>query len=188
MNLSRKRIAALGWLAALFASGVILLVSLGHLSTPGALKRDTSWAIGGTYLGTDGVVLQNRRNNCGPAALKMIFDHYGVHCDLSEIERTVGLTSIGSSLLALKQMAEIRGLRSEGWSLTPDDVLSIPLPAMLFVHGNHYVVIDSMTAEGDIFVRDPAIGRLRIKKEVLPGIWNGETLVFWKSEHAVRGR
>jgi len=188
MTFPRKRVLVFAGLGALCACGAILLVLLSYLSTPGAFENTALWGTGSDYLGTAGVVLQHHRNNCGPAALKMIFDHYGVQCDLSEIERRIGLTPKGSSMLALKQISEIKGLRAEGWNFTLDDFLKSPLPALLLVHGNHYVVVDSASADGYLYVRDPALGRMRIKKETLHAVWNGETLVFRKSEHAASGK
>jgi len=132
----------------------------------------------GEYPGSEGIVLQDKQNNCGPAALKMVFDHYGISSALVEIESNVGLTEKGSSMLALKEMAELKGLKAEGWRLTLEDFLKVPMPAIVFVHGDHFAVVDSVTDDNDVVMRDPALGKVKLPGKKLLRIWNGETLVF----------
>jgi ABC-type bacteriocin/lantibiotic exporter with double-glycine peptidase domain len=123
------------------------------------------------------VILQNKENNCGPAALKMIFDHYKIPATLAEIENKVGLNNRGTSMLALKEMADLKGLHAEGWRLSLEDFLKTTFPVILFVNGDHYIVADSVLSD-TLFFRDPALGKLRLRINKLPEKWNGETLVF----------
>jgi ABC-type bacteriocin/lantibiotic exporter with double-glycine peptidase domain len=132
------------------------------------------------FLGTAGVVLQNKRNNCGPAALKMILDHHGIPSSLGEIEGRISLTRRGASMLALKEAAESMGLSAEGWRYTMEDLPKAPFPAILYVNGDHFIVADSIVS-GRVFVRDPAVGKLRLQRSGLLGIWEGETLLIWRS-------
>lgn len=135
----------------------------------------------GVYLGCEGVVLQDKSNNCGPAALKMILDHYGVPASVREIERRTRLTRDGSSLFALKKTAESFGMGAEGWRMKLEDLVKRRFPLIIFVEGRHFVVVDSVNRSGCFFVRDPAIGRLRISSRKLGDIWKGETLIFSES-------
>ena len=73
------------------------------------------------------VILQNKENNCGPVTLKMIFDHYKIPCTLDEIESNIKVTRRGISMLALKEMSELKGLHAEGWRLTVDDFDPYPI-------------------------------------------------------------
>lgn len=125
------------------------------------------------------IVLQNDNNNCGPAALKMIFDRYEIAATLDEIENKTNSRKTGTSMLALKEMAELKGLRAEGWRLRLEDLMKCTLPVILFVNGNHYVVLDSV-ANDTLFINDPALGKLKILKGKISKIWNGETLIFNK--------
>jgi len=152
------------------------------LQTPNANKKIAAWMMHADYLGSEGVLLQTKRNNCGSSALKMVFDHYHVSSTLQEIEGKVGLTEKGSSMLALKDMAELKGLKAEGWQFIPEDFLRSAFPSILFVNKDHFVVADSISAVGDIYLRDPAIGKLRIAKQKLHRIWEGETLIFKKDK------
>jgi ABC-type bacteriocin/lantibiotic exporter with double-glycine peptidase domain len=180
MNRQSKKFVAAAGLGSMLLFAVIVLGGMTLFSSPDEFKRFRSWWMGGEYLGSEGVVLQDKQNNCGPAALKMVFDYYGIPSTLAEIEQSVGLTAKGSSMLALKEMAELKGLRAEGWRYTLKDFLKAQMPVIVFVNGDHFAVVDSITEHKEILMRDPALGRLKLPAKRLPNIWNGETLVFGK--------
>jgi predicted double-glycine peptidase len=141
-------------------------------------KKIATLMMNAEYLGNEGVVIQTKHNDCGPNALKMIFDKYNIPSTLQEIEEKVKLSEKGSSMLALKDVAEMKGLKAEGWRFITEDSLRSFFPLILFVNKEHYVVADSISEVGDIYIRDPAIGKLRITKQKLHSIWEGETLIF----------
>jgi ABC-type bacteriocin/lantibiotic exporter with double-glycine peptidase domain len=123
------------------------------------------------------IILQNKENNCGPITLKMIFEHYKIPSTLNEIESNIKVTHRGTSMLALKEMSELKGLHAEGWRLTVDDLSKTTFPVILFVNGNHYVVADSVLCD-KVFLRDPTLGKLTFSIKNLLQMWKGETLVF----------
>jgi ABC-type bacteriocin/lantibiotic exporter with double-glycine peptidase domain len=125
------------------------------------------------------IFLQNKENSCGPVTLKMIFDHYKIPSTLNEIETRITSDKKGTSMLALKEMSEWKGLHAEGWQLTVEDLFKATFPVILFVNGNHFVVADSVQSD-TLFFRDPVFGQLRMRKNKLPEKWNGETLIFKK--------
>jgi ABC-type bacteriocin/lantibiotic exporter with double-glycine peptidase domain len=125
------------------------------------------------------IYLHQKENNCGPVTLKMIFDHYKIPSTLNEIESRITSNKMGTSMLALKEMSEWKGLHAEGWRLTVEDLFKATFPVILFVNGNHYVVADSLHSD-TLFFRDPVFGKLRMRINKLREKWNGETLVFKK--------
>ena len=127
------------------------------------------------------LILQNKENNCGPIALKMIFDHYKIPSTLIEIETRAKINDMGTSMLALKELAEAKGLHAEGWRLTIADLFKADFPVILFVNGDHYIVADSASRD-TIFVRDPTFGKFGLQKSTLSEKWKGETLVFNSSK------
>ena len=137
-----------------------------------------AWLKGAKYEGIEGVVLQTRTMNCGPAALKMALDSLGIDRELTDIESVIGLDETGSSLLDLMKYAESQGVHAEAWRLNIDDLADKPLPAIVFIEGDHFAVLDRITQHGEVVLRDPAIGRLRMSKETFGHIWRGETLVM----------
>ena len=137
------------------------------------------------YLGTEGVVLQDGANTCGPAALKMILDHHGVSVQLSDLERKGGRGKRGMDMSRLSRLATSFGLDAQGWRLGVDDLRARAMPAILFVEDTHFVVVDSIGDRHDFFVRDPAKGRMRLSKSMLQKIWKGEALLFCSAHPAM---
>jgi ABC-type bacteriocin/lantibiotic exporter with double-glycine peptidase domain len=91
------------------------------------------------------------------------------------------------SLMRLKEIGEHYGLRACGWKVDPKELPGMPMPAILFVDNRHFVVLDSVDREDRAFVRDPAIGRIRIPGKRLRSRWRGEVLVFTKKELTTAG-
>lgn len=130
------------------------------------------------YLGSEGVVFQDRSNNCGVAAIMMVLDHHGIRASQRKMEHVAKLDFKGVNFLTLQQLAEAAGLEAEGWRLGFDDLRRVQLPAILFTENHHFVVADSVDARDHLFIRDPAAGRLRIPRSRAIEIWKGETLVI----------
>ena len=172
---NRKR--CLGIAIVVFAA--VIVNSILIFRPPSIKQHPSDLYAEGEYQGKEGVLMQTRYNNCGPAALQMIFDHYNISSSLDEIDRSVRVAGNGTTMLSLKQMAELKGLHAEGWRLTLNDFMNISFPLLLFVHNDHFVVADSIR-NNMVFLRDPAIGKVRIATTDLPKIWGGEALVFAK--------
>ena len=173
-----------GWLfVALIAGSVIFSGYVLHKN----VMRSSScagWEASTECFGFDGVVRQTKLNTCGPAAMKMIFDHYGVVSNLGELERNTALTPEGISMMALKKIAEQYGLQATGWKFSAEDLPGISFPAIFFVRGNHYIVADSFANATGLYLRDPSCGRMLVRKKMLLQLWSGESIVF--SHNAVR--
>jgi ABC-type bacteriocin/lantibiotic exporter with double-glycine peptidase domain len=130
------------------------------------------------YLGFEGVILQNHRNNCGLAALMMVFEYHGISVSREEMERKAKPARQGVSISTMKELSQSFGLQATGWRFTFGDLPGVQFPAILFVENRHFIVVDSIGEGESLFVRDPAIGRMRISRKILMDRWKGETLVF----------
>jgi ABC-type bacteriocin/lantibiotic exporter with double-glycine peptidase domain len=157
--------------------GFVLAVSA-RLSDPTNGYELAARERGAGYLGIEGVIMQDKGNTCGPAALKMILDAHGKTVQLSELEKRSDTIHGGWSMQSLKNLAEHYGLRAEGWKLDVEALCRSRFPVILFVENRHFVVADSVDTGGFFLVRDPAIGRMKIHRRALGRIWTGETLVF----------
>ncbi len=172
---SRKRLVAIA--IAILAAGIVNsdgILRL-HLHQRGLAHVYE----GGVYEGKEGVLMQTSYNDCGPASLQMIFERYGIVSSVDEIEQHVGMKAGGASMLSLKEAADRKGLHAEGWRLTMTDFMKASFPLMLFVNDDHFVVADS-TCGQEVFLRDPAVGRIKMPLLELPRIWRGETLMIAK--------
>jgi len=117
------------------------------------------------------------RRSCGPIALQKIFRHYGIRATLAEITASVPLTRRGTSLGALKEAAEARGMKAEGWRICFEDLQHVRLPAIVYVNGNHFLVVDSIAGDDAVFVSDARGAWVMTRGEFLQG-WHGETLIL----------
>jgi len=178
----KKIVAAAGLLSLIVVIGGLVGITQ-IFSSPDSFRRTWAWWMGAQYLGTKGVVMQTMRNNCGPAALKMVFDHFGIMSTIVEIDTSMNLTRRGASMLSLKELAEKKGLGVEGWKYTIADLVKAPMPAIVFVHGDHFAVADTVMSNGFVILRDPALGKLKMSLNNFQKIWKGETLVFNKCDN-----
>jgi ABC-type bacteriocin/lantibiotic exporter with double-glycine peptidase domain len=133
---------------------------------------------GGVFLGTDGVVMQNSWNTCGPAALRMVLKGFGKIAPSDDLEKVSSSQHNGWSMLELKELAERFGLHGVGWRIDVESLEKRRFPLILYIENRHFIVVDSVDAHGFAFLRDPAIGRIKIKRSTLGKIWKGETLMF----------
>lgn len=140
----RKTVAAVGLSSILAIAGSVPVAAF-VVGFPDALWRFSIRATAGKHLGMEDVALQDKPNNCGPAVIKMLFDHYKIPSTLAEIEKRVGLTEKGTSMLSLKETAESVGLRAQGWRYSLENLQRAPMPVIVFVHKDHFALVDSVT-------------------------------------------
>lgn len=137
---------------------------------------------------SEGVVVRQRgRSDCGAAALKMIFNHYGIDGTLEDLEAATRTGPDGTSLLALKHVAKQRGLPSQGLRLSVERLVGVSMPAIAHVHGSHFVVVRSATADR-IVVDDPSIGRLRMNADAFNRSWDNVILTFSRPNNTTQDK
>lgn len=159
----------------LFAAAIVCAALLQQV--PGMYRRISVSLSGAEYLGTEGVILQQHKNDCGPAALAMVLNGAGVRIQREEILQQTVMSEKGTTMEELRKFAESRGVILEGWKLSIGELSGRKLPAMLFVRQEHFVTADSIV-RGEIFFRDPAVGRLKMREERFNKIWDGYALIM----------
>ncbi len=133
--------------------------------------------LGATCLGTGGVVLQQEKNDCGPAALCTFLDHLRIPYRKSWVYGLLPRKDTGVTMLALKQAAIRIGVRVTGLRLDPSRLRGVPVPLLAAVEGDHFVVITRVDEWGCVEVADPAIGLVRFPFDQFRRIWQGECLL-----------
>jgi ATP-binding cassette subfamily B protein len=159
---------------------LILLGSIGLATVAWAGSYTCLHAGGIQSLGREGVFFQRAANDCGAAALKMILDHFGIAMDYAQLLRRLNTGAVGTAMLSMKDLARAQGLLCEGWRLAPQDLTRIPLPAVLLLRPNHFVVMDRLGPNQGVSVLDPIRGKLRMSVRRLLSDWKGEALLFSK--------
>ena len=128
-------------------------------------------------LGFDGVVRQRGRSDCGAAALAMVLASFDRPVPVELLEDELPIGPRGTSMLALRDSAARHGLEATGWRVSWAHLASVPLPAIAFVDGDHFVVV--LRADASMVeLADPSRGRLRLSRRAFARRWRGEILTF----------
>ncbi|HEX3109758.1 MAG TPA: cysteine peptidase family C39 domain-containing protein [Thermoanaerobaculia bacterium] len=162
---------------------MLCILSLPSLASHLSMHRDLIKSFrarmdGAEYVGDTGVVLQPHRNDCGAACLKMVLAAHGIESDLARLAAAARTRADGASLLALREAAAREGLSGRAWMLTAADLAKAPFPVLLFIRGDHFVVVRRFVGSDVLEIDDPAIGRLRWPMASFRRVWKGESLVF----------
>jgi ABC-type bacteriocin/lantibiotic exporter with double-glycine peptidase domain len=179
--MGHRLLAILGLLG---IAAILIAVSLLPRSVPllqrnrRAIKALRARMEGAVFAGDDQVTLQAHGNDCAAAALTMILAAHGIHRSLDDLARELHLTARGTSLLNLRRESTKLGLEGRSWSIGVGDLGYLPLKAIAFVGGDHFVVIQRFVAPDVLEVDDPALGRLFWPVRAFKKAWSGETLVF----------
>jgi ATP-binding cassette subfamily B protein len=125
--------------------------------------------------------------DCGPTCLQIICRFYKKQYALDYLRQICNTTRAGSSLLGLKEAAELIGFSATGIQIAFEEIDETMLPCVAYWQQKHFIVLYKI--ENDkVFVSDPAIGLLtHSKKDFLTG-WsndgeNGILLVLEVPEH-----
>ncbi|MEU6424326.1 peptidase domain-containing ABC transporter [Microbispora sp. NPDC046973] len=132
------------------------------------------------------VVLQNTPTECGAACLAMVLSHHGHRVTLTELSERLGVGRDGLSARALLQGAREHGLKARGFSLDPEDLARVPLPAVAHWEFNHFVVVERWSPDR-VDIVDPGQGRRRLTQEEFSAAFTGVLLVFEPGEGFRRG-
>jgi len=116
--------------------------------------------------------------DCGPTCLRMVAAHYGRRYTLEGLREKCHLTREGVSLLGISEAAEKIGLRSTGVYSSFEELKKAPLPCIVYWNKQHFVVVYKISGkEGNeiVHVADPAIGKLKYRKEEFNRCWLSTT-------------
>ncbi len=135
-----------------------------------------AWLNGAQYLDERGVTRQAGAHDCAVACLTMMLADLPSAPPAGIVAARLGFLHRDASLYELTKAARMAGLEAESWVLSAADLVRARKPLIVFVDGNHFVVVD--TADGrSVTVRDPALGRLRYAQAAFLAHWQGESLV-----------
>ncbi|TYB50504.1 peptidase domain-containing ABC transporter [Nonomuraea sp. PA05] len=132
------------------------------------------------------VVLQNTDTECGAACLTMVLAHHGHRTTLHQVAGRLGIGRDGLSARAIVDGAREHGLRARAFSLAPEDLARVPLPAVAHWEFRHFVVVERWSPDRVDLV-DPGHGRRRLTPEEFGAGFTGVLLVFEPGEGFRRG-
>ncbi|MEU7898594.1 peptidase domain-containing ABC transporter [Nonomuraea sp. NPDC049152] len=123
------------------------------------------------------VLLQNNDTECGAACLAMVLCHHGQRTTLQQVAERLQVGRDGLSAKAIVDGARDHGLKARAFSLAPEDLARVPLPAIAHWEFNHFLVVERW-APDRVDVVDPAQGRRRLTAEEFGAGFTGVLLVF----------
>ncbi|MCF6351113.1 MAG: peptidase domain-containing ABC transporter [Flavobacteriaceae bacterium] len=110
--------------------------------------------------------------DCGPTCLKILVSFYNKSIPIQQLRGYCETTRLGSTLKNISEAAEKIGFRSLLVKINIEDLLSAPLPCILFWNNNHYVVLYKIK-RNTFYISDPAHGLLKYTKEEFLKHWIG---------------
>jgi HlyB family type I secretion system ABC transporter len=113
----------------------------------------------------------------GAACLAMVCRYFGKNVSLARIRQLVHTSLDGTSLKALCIAGTELGLATHSIKTTPKNLDKMPLPAIVYWHGNHWVVLFHLN-EKTAWVADPALGHRQIQREEFEERWTGYAALF----------
>ncbi|EHA7647735.1 peptidase domain-containing ABC transporter [Salmonella enterica] len=126
------------------------------------------------------LVHQTESSECGLACLAMICGHYGKNVDLINLRRQFNLSSRGTTLAGVTNIAEQLGLSTRPLSLDLDEIKALKMPCILHWEFNHFVVLISVK-RNRVVLNDPARGQRTVSLAELSKSFTGVALEVWPS-------
>lgn len=121
-------------------------------------------------------------SDCGPRSLLFVCENLHVPALLETLKRTAGTTEQGTSMQGLARAAHSLGLTAKGVQVSRDAWSEVRLPALAWVHGNHYLAVLEMQGDGEnarVRIHDPnALGETTITREDLQRMSGGYLLLI----------
>ncbi|MCC7453136.1 MAG: ATP-binding cassette domain-containing protein, partial [Crocinitomix sp.] len=111
--------------------------------------------------------------DCGPTCLRIIANFYGRKVSLEKLLNLSETTREGSSIKNITDAAKLIGFKTMGVRISYDQLKSgIPLPCIIFWQQRHFVVVYKVKND-QIWIADPAHGKIKIHKNELIKNWIG---------------
>lgn len=107
------------------------------------------------------VIVQTEVAECGLACLAMIAGFYGYTTDLASLRRKFSISSRGTNLKQLMDIAGDAHLSTRALRLECEDLVQLQLPCILHWDLNHFVVLKAVKRK-KIVVHDPMIGERQL--------------------------
>lgn len=123
------------------------------------------------------IVRQLDEMDCGAACIGMVARYYGRNVSLTRIRQESGVSVNGTTLRGLQRGGQAIGIETKAYRVSPENVASISLPAIVHWEGNHWVVlyeVDGASAR----IGDPAQGIRHLSRSEFDDAWTGFAAVM----------
>ena len=131
-------------------------------------------------------VLQLEAVECGAACLAMILAHHGRYETLEKLRSLCGVSRDGAKASSLLKVARSFGFEAKGYRKEPEELIDLPMPAVVFWNFNHYIVLEGIRGQF-AYVNDPAHGRRKMSLAEFEEGFTGVVLTFQEGPSFTRG-
>lgn len=127
------------------------------------------------------VILQTEITECGLACIGMVASNYGYISDLTMLRNQFKISSQGTNLKQLMDIASKLELAGRALQLDMVDTSKLQLPCILHWDLNHFVVLKSV-GKKSITVLDPAVGEVKYTRAEFSEHFTGIALELTPTE------
>jgi len=125
---------------------------------------------------------------CGTTCLAMIFKHYGYYNIQTLLTKLGEVTTEGTSLYNMAQLAEQFGFKADGYELHAYEHLAeVQLPCIAHYNGVHFIIVYKFSRT-HVWIADPAYGKDKLTKKEFLNRWNGVILVVEPTEEIFKNK
>lgn len=120
-------------------------------------------------------IFQADMMECGSTCLAIVFKSYGYRDVRQFLSQQMQVSTDGTDLLAVAELAEKYGFDANGYQLEIDELEQLHFPCIAHVDGNHFVVLYKMD-RSFVYVSDPAVGLYSMSLDDFYDRWTGVVL------------
>ena len=131
------------------------------------------------------MIHQTESSECGLACLAMICGYYGKNIDIFTLRQKFNLSSRGTDLASLNDIAVKMHMSTRAVSVELDELHSVKLPCILHWDFNHFVVLTKIK-NGKFTIHDPSVGIVKVAKSELSKKFTGIILEIWPDNNFLK--